>query len=291
MLTPIKAISTRIKSPEKVVDKIIRKPNDYPEGLSKASILNMPDTIGVRIIIFFLSNLPHLDSEIRNSKILNLSKIFTPEAYLPKDLLSRLGLSHIKQIDKESGYCSIHYCTVFKSSKHSPIIEIQVRTLAQEFWSEMEHLLSYKSEMQSDFLTKRKFKIMSKEINAIDEHFNILYDEFLFRQKKAKFSGRDRITSENLPAILSEFNLRCTLLELREIVKILNSRKIKYVNEFMDLATPGRIEMIRNHIVSKLGFNPSTAEVLTILISMKDIKANTSDIRHIIKQISLYGWH
>src|SRR5207247_1987715 len=63
--SPVQSSKTRIKRPESVVDKILRHPEWFPDGLAFPSIRAMTDVLGGRVIVYFLVNLPHLDHEIR----------------------------------------------------------------------------------------------------------------------------------------------------------------------------------------------------------------------------------
>src|SRR6266851_5171850 len=146
--SPIQATKTRIKRPESVVDKIFRHRDLYPDGLTKDSIQRMWDVIGGRIIVFFLANMPLIDHELKSSARLELHPTTPAVAYLGRELFGSLALDGLDRRDKDSGYTSIHYYVRFRDSKvpkeQRPWLEIQVRTLAQHCWGEIEHVLGYK---------------------------------------------------------------------------------------------------------------------------------------------------
>ena len=133
---PIRMTMIRIKHPDQVVDKIYRKPELFTKGLSLASLHQMYDVIGARVIVYFSSQLPLIDRELRRSNMIEISEDSPPEAYYDADILNRLGLSHIEQNYKESGYSSIHYKVSFRESsiieQEWQYFELQVRTLAQD---------------------------------------------------------------------------------------------------------------------------------------------------------------
>ena len=52
--TPIRAAISRIKRPEQVVDKVFRKQDEFPGGLAPESFHAMRDTVGFRILVYFL---------------------------------------------------------------------------------------------------------------------------------------------------------------------------------------------------------------------------------------------
>lgn len=290
--SPIRIIMTRIKHPEKVVDKIFRKPDLFPKELSFESLKNMYDAIGVRIIVYFSSQLSLIDRELQNSNIIEIAKDIPPEAYLEPDVQSRLGLSHIENKHKESGYSSIHYMACLKESsiteKDRPIFEIQVRTLAQELWSELEHILSYKPETRTFFSAKRRFQILSREVGVIDEHFNLLYEELIHNQEVAAFKDSDILTFENAPKVLIEIGVQCALTELNPILKALFSRGIYSIGDLLKIATPRRLVTIRNTYISKIGHAPKNLELISALAMLKGVQSKEIEIERIKSQIDYH---
>ena len=294
--SPIKMTMIRIKRPEAIVDKILRRPDKFSDGLSSHSLKKMCDTVGVRILVYFLSQLPHLDCNLRNSKQFEISKEIPPEAYMSEDLLRRLGLLHITRKKKDSGYSSIHYTARLTQSsipKNSrPFFEIQVRTLAQELWSEMEHMLVYKPENGAHFSARRRFEILSRELNVIDEHFNLLYEEFLQRRETVKYDNTDMLNSKNLAAVLAPIGIQCSLKDHYDIIKILSSRGINTVEDLLAVATPARIEAIRNTYISSTGHAPGHPEIIAILGSMKGANTVSAEIERIKVQIEYHrSWN
>jgi putative GTP pyrophosphokinase len=298
--SPIRTIMTRIKRPERVVDKILRKPAEFPDGLTPTSFLRMHDTIGARILVFFLSQLPQIDREFRHSDIFEISGENPPEAYGSAEMLQRFGLAHIPHRAKESGYSSIHYTVRLKPHilppEQSPWFEVQVRTLAQEFWSEMEHILAYKSETHANFSARRRLQTLSREISAIDEHFNLLYEELVQNQVEAHYTNSDSLGVENLPAVLRELGvacqqengMHCAQQDFDKILSMLYSRGIRSVGELRALATPTRLEIIRNTYVSKLGRPPTGLEMMATLASLTGLENSDEEMRRISSHIDYF---
>ncbi len=289
--SPIRMIMTRIKHPEKVVDKIFRSPDIFPQELSMESLRSMRDTIGIRIVVYFSSQLSLVDRELRNSKIFELSEEHPPKAYFDPESLQKLGLSHIKCKRKESGYSSIHYAAKLKESSieagERPVFEIQVRTLAQEVWGELEHTLSYKPETRPHFSAKRRFQILSKEIEVIDEHFNLLYEELIHSQEVSHYQETDTLTFENAPKVLSKMGIQCALTELNPILKILNSHGIDVVKDLLEVGTPIRLVTIRNTFIAMMGHAPSNHEIIGVLAALKGVDSKEAEIERIKSQIEI----
>lgn len=290
--SPIRMTMTRIKHPEKVVDKIFRKPEIFNTGLSLTSLRQMHDAIGARIIVYFSSQLPLIDRELRSSGRIEISKESPPEAYLNPDALARLGLSHIEQKNKESGYASIHYTARLKGSsipkQEQPYVEIQVRTLAQELWCELEHVLSYKPEYRSTLSAKRRFQILSREVGVIDEHFNLLYEDLIHNQETSSYQDSDILTFENSPKVLMEIGIQCALTELNPILKILFSRDVKTIGDLLNLATPRRLATIRNNYIATLGHAPDNLEMISALASLKGARTKETEIERIKSKIAYH---
>ena len=93
--SPIHRIRTRVKRAESVEDKILRRPDVFDAGLSPESFYRMNDTLGTRVILYFLSYLPLIDRELRRLEDkLEISQVNPPKAYLPEELTRRLSLMH-----------------------------------------------------------------------------------------------------------------------------------------------------------------------------------------------------
>lgn len=283
--SPIRQIMSRIKQPDKVVEKIFRKSELFPNKLSTDSISKMQDTIGLRIIVYFSSQLSIIDRELRNSSFFELDENTPPEAFFDPEKLNRLGLSHIENKQKESGYTSIHYMARLKKSSvpsvDRPVFEIQVRTLAQELWSELEHVLSYKPGTRPNLSAKSRFQILSREISVIDEHFNLLYEELIHNQGIVEYKDSDILTFENTPKVLSEIGIQCALTELNPILKTLFSREINTVGKFLKIASPLRLTTIRNNYVSITGHAPNNIDMISTLSILNNLGSKELEIEQI----------
>lgn len=290
--SPIRMIMSRVKHPEKVVDKIYRKSKYFPKGLSIESLRDMHDAIGVRVIVYFTSQLPLIDKELRSSEIFEISESSPPEAYMNADILTSLGLSHIERKYKESGYSSIHYTVKLKESSipetEKPNIEIQVRTLAQELWCELEHVLSYKPEHRTNLSAKHRLQILSREVGVVDEHFNLLYEDLIHNQEIASYQDSDILNFENAPKVLMEIGLQCSLTDLNPILKILFSREITTIGDLLKIASPRRLATIRNNYISSLGHAPDNVLLIAALASLKGAKTKEIEMDRIKSQIEYH---
>jgi putative GTP pyrophosphokinase len=264
--SPVQRAFTRIKRPEAVVDKILRKPNSFPEGINAGSMHNMMDALAGRVIVYFLSNLPLIHRELTQSDRLEVCPFDPPIAYLSEDLANRLGLTDVGRGQKESGYASLHYVVRLTDSavprEQRPWVEIQVRTLAEDIWGEIEHLLGYRTKRHTSFAVRRQFQILSSQLTAIDEHFALLYDELRRFQDEVSYEAGSLLNAENLPPVLNELSIGCAQFEINGLLKLLASRGIETVGALRAAASTRNIEIVRNTFRSVEGEEPRNFDVV-----------------------------
>lgn len=291
--SPVRSISSRIKRPEQVVDKILRKPAQFPAGIDPVSFRHMYDTIGVRVLVYFLSHLPLIDRELRSSGLFEISIDEPPTAYMSAERARLLSLDHLHVEEKESGYRSVHYALRLKDSsvpvEQRPWFELQVRTLAQDLWSSLEHHLGYKPGWRSQVTARRQLKILAKHIANIDEHFNFLYEELNRFQQEREYAPHDPLSVESLPAVLAEVGISCAQRDLNNIIKFLYSRQVVSVRDLRELVTTRRLDIIRNTFVSVAGRSPVNLEVIAALAAVRGAENEEEEIRRIKLQIDYRG--
>ena len=131
---PIEYIKSRIKTPESIVKKLKRYGYE-------SSIDNMVDYIndiaGIRIVCSFTSDIYRLAEMIGKQNDLTVVSV--------KDYIRH---------PKESGYKSYHMLVtvpIFLSDRVVDTkVEIQIRTMAMDFWASLEHKLRYKKDIPAD---------------------------------------------------------------------------------------------------------------------------------------------
>ncbi len=291
--SPVRTLFSRIKRPEQVVDKVYRKALEYPEGLHPDSFHTMHDTLGVRMLVYFLSHLPLIDREIQSSPHLEISTAKPPVAYMSPDQAKLLSLDRLHQQEKESGYGSLHYILRLKKEegevKENPWFELQVRTLTQELWCVTEHHMGYKPGKRPNLAAMRQFKVLSKMLGAIDEQLNLMYEEMNRFQEETSYESNDPLNPENLPSVLDEFGLHCAQRDINNILKLLYSRGVETVQNLRNLATPHRLEIIHNTYLSSLGRPPVSLEVAATLAALQGADNHQEEVKRINSQIAYRG--
>lgn len=298
--SPINHRSSRIKRPESVVDKILRKESIFPDGLKPASVRKMNDAVAGRVAVYFVSNIPLIHREIVNSDVVEISPEQGPIAYLDTSLYKRLSLQGCGHGVKDSGYASVHYILRFRDGElppdERPWWELQVRTLTEHVWAEIHHILGYKAEKNTVFAVRKTFQIISSHLLAVDEHFNLLYEELTRFQEQANeqslnLGDDDLLNAENLPAVLERIGAGCAQREIDGLLRMLNSRGLETVGRLRRVGTPTNIDLIRNTFRSSEGRSPSNFEIVASLAAIVGIVGEEKIVEAIRTQIKfLKAW-
>ena len=128
----IESIRTRLKSPESIIEKMVR--NNFP--LTVESIeANMHDVAGVRVICSFVSDIYILaDALLKQDDVVLLER---------KDYIAN---------PKKNGYRSLHLIIeipiFLEDEKKMMKVEVQLRTLAMDTWASLEHKMRYKKDVE-----------------------------------------------------------------------------------------------------------------------------------------------
>ena len=170
---PIEHIKTRIKTPESIVKKLKR----YGYEISIENMIQyINDIAGVRLICSFTSDIYRLAEMIGNQSDL---KVLTIKDYI--------------KTPKESGYKSYHMLVsvpIFLSdSVVNTKVEIQIRTIAMDFWASLEHKIYYKFEGNAPEYISRELKDCAEMVSGLDEKMlslNIAIQECLEREEATK---------------------------------------------------------------------------------------------------------
>lgn len=156
---PIESIRTRLKSPESIREKMIRK--GFP--LTVESIEeNLNDIAGVRIICSFPSDIYALDDSLLKQDDIHLIE--------KKDYIKH---------PKANGYRSLHLIIeipiYLHDTKKMMKVEIQFRTISMDCWASLEHKIRYKKGLpQSDFIEEELVEC-AKMSSIIDARMENLY--------------------------------------------------------------------------------------------------------------------
>lgn len=131
---PISSITSRVKSPESITQKLMKKGLPFTV---EAIMTHLSDVAGVRIICEFIDDIYSIAAMLAMQDDLKLIQI--------KDYI---------KYPKENGYRSYHMIVeipvFFSKGKTLMRVEIQIRTIAMDFWASLDHELKYKKNINPD---------------------------------------------------------------------------------------------------------------------------------------------
>ena len=221
MYSPIESVSGRVKRISSILDKAHRKGIDIEDIEEK-----IEDIAGVRIICQFVEDIDTVVDIIHKRS----------------DMIEKREKDYITQ-SKPSGYRSYHiivYYTVqtIKGPKNIEA-EIQIRTLAMNFWSTIEHSLQYKyKENMPDELKDRLLRA-SDAVEALDHEMASVRDEIMDAQnsnrQKANIITNILNNIENLYHIANEREVTKIQNEFFDIYKKDDMALLKRFNKQLDM--------------------------------------------------------
>lgn len=149
---PIQMIKSRVKTPVSIVNKLERKNLE----MSMTSILdNINDVAGVRIICAFINDIYDVANMFASQDDIRVLQV--------KDYISN---------PKPNGYRSYHMIVeipvFFTNRKQYMKVEVQLRTIAMDFWASLEHSMKYKKDIADAENIMSQLKDCADSIAATD---------------------------------------------------------------------------------------------------------------------------
>ena len=172
---PIETVSSRVKSPRSIMDKMSRK--GYP--LTVESVWeNLNDVAGVRVICSFIEDIYDV-----------------ADMFMRQDDIEVLEVKDYIKEPKPNGYRSLHLIVqvpVFLSDKKLPMrVEVQIRTIAMDFWAALEHQVKYKRGVPDAERISKELKECADTICDTDQKMQDIYHEIQEMRKKDSDIGED----------------------------------------------------------------------------------------------------
>jgi putative GTP pyrophosphokinase len=188
---PIEHIKTRIKTPKSIIKKLKKKELDVTYA---NMVNNLNDVAGIRIICPFIPDIYRLVEMFENTEDI---KVVRKRDYIKEP--------------KKSGYSSYHLIVLVPVSFSTGTIEIkaeiQIRTIAMDFWASLEHKIKYKYENEVPKNVSKELIECSKMINKVDRRMSKLgrntikqfSDSYEVNNKELNKSSKYKMISKLLP--------------------------------------------------------------------------------------------
>lgn len=160
---PIHEIKSRIKTPVSIYQKLVERGHDLSVESARK---NLTDIAGIRVICPYINDI-----------------------YLIADLLtSQADVGVIRRTDyikdpKPNGYRSLHLIVtipVFLSDRTEVVnVEVQIRTIAMDFWASLEHELTYKLASRKTEDVLKELRECADIISSTDNRMQNLYNDIV----------------------------------------------------------------------------------------------------------------
>ena len=149
---PISSIQTRLKSSSSIIEKMIRKGIPFSiENLEE----QIQDLAGIRVICSYVDDIYALAQALTSQDDITLVE--------QKDYI---------KTPKPNGYRSLHLIVsvpvFFSQQKRQIKVEVQIRTIAMDFWASLEHQMKYKREISDQQHIVAQLKSCAEDIARVD---------------------------------------------------------------------------------------------------------------------------
>jgi ppGpp synthetase/RelA/SpoT-type nucleotidyltranferase len=152
----VHSVTWRLKGRESVVRKLARPDRSYTD------LWMLTDIIGVRVITYFADAVDRVGELV--------------EAHLPVDF--HHSTDKRRRGATEFGYRSLHYvCSVGAPLPEHARFEVQVRTVLEHAWAEIEHDLGYKATEQIPLAVRRRLSRLAGLLELADQEFGAIRDD------------------------------------------------------------------------------------------------------------------
>lgn len=227
----VHSLSYRVKDTSHLVEKIIRKNPEYLEKGDSLSISNyenhITDLMGIRILLLFKPDWIYIHDYLMGQYENVL--IEPPFVHIRKGDDDSLYRGKI-QIKDNKPYRSVHYII---RANNGLGIEIQVRTLYEEAWSEIDHKLRYPYNLQNEML-RNYIDIMNRLTGVGDEMGTFINSYLRNFQENLQLGVAD--DNEVYQFILKEIE-KCDNKDIKQaiITKIKQAENYREVKKMSDL--------------------------------------------------------
>lgn len=149
---PIEMIKSRIKTPNSIVGKMRRKGID----MNMSSLMYyIEDVAGIRVICSFIDDIYEV-----------------AQMLISQDDITLVSVKDYIKHPKPNGYRSYHMIVevpvFFANHRQNMKVEVQLRTIAMDFWASLEHKMKYKKEIEGSERVVSELKKCADNIAALD---------------------------------------------------------------------------------------------------------------------------
>ena len=215
LYSPIEQVSGRVKSVSSILEKMQRKhiPMERMEE-------EVEDIAGIRIICQFEEDIETVASLIQNRSDMTIKS-------------EKNYLKHVKQSGYRSLHLIIYYTVETLNGPRKLQAEIQIRTMAMDFWATIEHSLQYKYKGDMPPHVAERLTNAADAIILLDQEMSSVRDEIMDAQNSSQMQSnlvKDILNNiENLYRVSSEREI--TKIQT-EFLRVFHTKDLKQLGRF-----------------------------------------------------------
>ena len=215
LYSPIEQVSGRVKSVSSILEKMQRKhiPMERMEE-------EVEDIAGIRIICQFEEDIETVASLIQNRSDMTIKS-------------EKNYLKHVKQSGYRSLHLIIYYTVETLNGPRKLQAEIQIRTMAMDFWATLEHSLQYKYKGDMPPHVAERLTNAADAIILLDQEMSSVRDEIMDAQNSSQMQSnlvKDILNNiENLYRVSSEREI--TKIQT-EFLRVFHTKDLKQLERF-----------------------------------------------------------
>ncbi|WP_125573208.1 GTP pyrophosphokinase [Levilactobacillus huananensis] len=157
----VDSLQSRIKSPESILEKVQRKHLDF-------NLATLPDQMhdiaGIRIIVRFEDDIVAMERRLEKQPDIRILK--------RKDYVTK---------PKANGYRSLHLILAvpvfLNAGVEAVTVEVQIRTIAMNFWASLEHELNYKKNVAHQDELRQELVAKAELVHQLDQDMNAIKNQ------------------------------------------------------------------------------------------------------------------
>ena len=215
LYSPIEQVSGRVKSVSSILEKMQRKhiPMERMEE-------EVEDIAGIRIICQFEEDIETVASLIQNRSDMTIKS-------------EKNYLKHVKQSGYRSLHLIIYYTVETLNGPRKLQAEIQIRTMAMDFWATIEHSLQYKYKGDMPPHVAERLTNAANAIILLDQEMSSVRNEIMDAQNSSQMQSnlvKDILNNiENLYRVSSE---REVIKIQTEFLRVFHTKDLKQLERF-----------------------------------------------------------
>lgn len=233
LLPAVHSVKYRLKDAEHLIEKLIRK--KASQVTAETYLQHVTDLIGIRVLHLFKEEFVEIHEHVTKTWKLKEKPQANVRKGDPVAFINALKKAGCKIREHRLGYRSIHYVVKASPSKQTCFAEIQVRTIFEEGWSEIDHRMRYPYDT-GNLLLEQFLVIFNRLAGSADE-----MGEFI-RVLKRTLAERDDLYAEdmkNKEGVIFELEKKIAKLKIEKSERHdLNTSLHQLKNLNFDLSNP-----------------------------------------------------